>query len=209
MSYRVNFRGNDGFSLGPIGYIITINIILLIVTLIKPTLTNYLGLPSNMVGIVNPFYRIPGFLDQPWSILTSIFIHGSLWHLFTNMITLFFFGNYLIRLVGNKYFLLIYFIAGLFGGLIYMLLSDAGIAIGASGAVFGVAGALTVLRPKLKVMIIPIPVPIPLWASTLFGFVLLSLPIVNGIAWQAHLGGLVIGAVAGWLLKRSRRVYFY
>lgn len=199
MSYRVSYRGRNGFSLGPIGFIISINLILLIVTLIQPDLRIELGLIPHF------------FLSRPWTMVTNMFVHAGMWHFFTNMLTLFFFGNYLVRLIGSRTFLTIYFLAGLLGNAFYIILGqEYSVAIGASGAVFGVAGALTILRPKLKVFIMPIPVPIPLWVSTVGGFVLLSLPTVGGnIAWQAHLGGLIFGCLAGLVLRKKLHTNFY
>lgn len=195
MSYRVSYRGSDGFSLGPIGFLISINLILLVVTLIMPELRISLGL--------SPYY----FTSRPWTIVTNLFVHAGIWHILTNMLTLYFFGSYLSRLVGNRNFLLIYFLGGLLGNGFYLWLGQPlSVAIGASGAVFAVAGALTVLRPKLRVFIIPIPVPIPLWVAVLGGFAILSIPsFASNIAWQAHLGGLILGLAAGFLLRRKTR----
>jgi membrane associated rhomboid family serine protease len=200
MSYRVSYRGSGGFSLGPIGFLISINLIMIIVTYVKPDLIYVLGL--------SPYY----FTSRPWTIITNLFIHASIWHILANMLTLYFFGSYLSRLVGNRNFLLIYFLGGLLGNAFYLWLGPTlSVAIGASGAVFAVAGALTVLRPKLTVYIIPIPVPIPLWVAVLGGFALLSIPFassVMNIAWQAHLGGLVLGLAAGFFLRRRTRWLF-
>jgi membrane associated rhomboid family serine protease len=198
MSYRVSYRGSNGFSLGPIGFLISINLILLIVTLIMPEIRYTLGL--------SPYY----FTQRPWTIITNLFIHAGIWHILTNMLTLYFFGSYLSRLVGNRNFLLIYFLGGLLGNAFYLWLGPTlSVAIGASGAVFAVAGTLTVLRPKLTVFIIPIPVPIPLWIAVIGGFAILSIPwFASNIAWQAHLGGLVLGLAAGLLLRqRTRRLF--
>lgn len=211
MQYRVSYRGDDGFKPGPIGYLIIVNLILLIITLIVPRLRFDLGLAPFV------FFSTPwSFIDnQPWTIITNMFIHAGIWHFFTNMLTLFFFGNYLNRLIGSRNFLILYFIAGLVGNVFYLLFAQISastmfsVAIGASGAVFGIAGALTVLRPKLKVFVIPIPVPIPLWVAILGGFLILSIPGFGGnIAWQAHLGGLVVGALAG-LFFRKKTAYYY
>ena len=198
MSYRVSYRGSDGFSLGPIGFLISINLIMLVVTLINEDLRFTLGL--------SPYF----FTSRPWTIITNLFVHAGIWHILTNMVTLYFFGSYLSRLVGNKYFLIIYFLGGLLGNVFYLWLGPTlSVAIGASGAVFAVAGALTVLRPKLTVFIIPIPVPIPLWIAVLGGFALLSIPaFASNIAWQAHLGGLILGLAAGFLLRRKTRWLF-
>lgn len=150
------------------------------------------------------------FLQQPWTIITDIFAHGSIWHILFNMITLYFFGTFLIRLVGTRDFLIIYFLGGIIGNIFFMLFaylnfltSPYSIVIGASGAIFALGGALAVLTPRLRVFVFPIPVPMPLWAAVIGGFVLVSF--VGGVAWQGHLGGLVTGLAAGWLLRKSIR----
>jgi membrane associated rhomboid family serine protease len=148
------------------------------------------------------------FLQHPWTIVTNLFMHGNIWHILFNMITLYFFGTFLIRLVGTRDFLLIYFLGGIAGNLVFMLFayfniltSAFSIVIGASGAIFALGGALAVLTPKLRVFVFPIPVPMPLWVAVIGGFVLMIF--VGGVAWQGHLGGLVFGLLAGLALRRS------
>ena len=150
------------------------------------------------------------FLERPWTIVTNLFMHGSIWHILFNMITLYFFGTFLIRLVGTRDFLLIYFLGGIVGNLVFMLFayfyfltSPYSIVIGASGAVFALGGALALLTPRLRVFVFPIPVPMPLWVAVIGGFVIISF--VGGIAWQGHLGGLVAGLIAGLILRRGVR----
>ena len=75
------------------------------------------------------------------------------------------------------------------------------LAIGASGAVFAIGGALTVLRPSIKVFIFPIPAPLPLWVAVIGGFVILSF--MPNIAWEAHLGGLLFGLGVGYFFKKK------
>ena len=91
---------------------------------------------------------------------------------------------------------------------LYILLGEPlSIAVGASGAVFALGGTLAMMRPKLRVIVFPIPVPLPLWVAVIGGFVILSfLPYV---AWQAHLGGLIIGSIAGYTFKRKERYYSF
>ena len=195
MAYRVTFRGDRGFNLGPIGYLIITNIVLYIATSISPRLIDLFG------------FSRADFLNMPWTILTNLFIHApfpTIWHILGNMFTLYFFGSYLIQLIGKRNLLVIYFVGGLVGNIFFMLLGlPFSIAIGASGAIFAVGGALAVLRPNLKVFIIPIPVPIPLWVAVIGGFLIIS----PGVAWQAHLGGLVFGLVAAYFFRRQRRFY--
>jgi membrane associated rhomboid family serine protease len=153
------------------------------------------------------------FLQQPWTIVTNLFMHGSIWHILFNMITLYFFGTFLIRLVGTRDFLIIYFLGGIVGNIFFMLFaylnfftSPYSIVIGASGAIFALGGALAVLTPKLRVFVFPIPVPMPLWIAVIGGFVIVSF--VGGVAWQGHLGGLVFGMLAGLVLRRRIRTPF-
>ncbi len=194
MAYRIGYSRGQGFTLGPIGFLIVANLILLIATTVRPEFVRYLAL--NRVF----------FISQPWTIITSMFVHNGIFHIFFNMFTLYFFGNFLIRLLGEKIFLFIYFIGGITGGILFLLMSSQFTwAVGASGAVFAVVGAIVVLRPKIKVYIFPIPAPIPLWMAVI-GFVLLSF--LPSIAWQAHLGGLVFGLGVGYLFKRGRQIYF-
>ena len=181
----------------PIWVIMGINLILLIVYSIERDLILYhLGL-------------IPIIIDhKPWTIITSIFLHGGIWHLLTNMITLFFFGRYISTLLGGRKFLTVYFVGGILGNLLYLLLGDPYIpAIGASGAVFALGGVLAVMRPKIRVIILPVPVPIPLWVAVIGGFLLIS--VFPGVAWQAHLGGLAWGLAIGYFFKKRERTYYY
>ena len=187
-------RRSPGFSLGPIEFLILANILMFIVTLIRPELRFSLGLNQLL------------FPDRPWTLLTSMFVHADFWHVFANMFTLYFFGRYVHMLVGEGKFLLVYFVGGLLGGGLYLLMSSPfSIAVGASGAVFAVAGALTVMRPKLRVFIIPIPVPLPLWVAVIGGCLIISF--FPYVAWQAHLGGLVFGLVMGYFFRRKRRFF--
>ena len=152
-------------------------------------------------------FQPASFLARPWTIVTNLFIHSGVWHIFANMITLYFFGSFLCRLIGVKKFLLVYFAGGIVGNILFFLLppSPLSTAIGASGAVFALAGVLVVMMPKLRVLLYFI-VPLPLWVVVLVFFVIWSF--LPGIAWQAHLGGLVLGLVAGYIFRRRAR-YFY
>jgi membrane associated rhomboid family serine protease len=175
--------------------IIAINLLLFIATLINRDLILFLGLQP------------VSLLARPWTIVTNLFIHGGVWHILANMITLYFFGGFLCRLIGVKKFLVVYFSGGILGNIFYLLLppSPFSIAIGASGAIFALAGVLVVMMPNLRVLLYFI-VPLPLWVVVLVFFVLWSF--IPGIAWQAHLGGLVLGLVAGFFFRRRGR-YFY
>lgn len=174
--------------------LIGVNLALFIATLITPSVVYLLGLQPATV------------LERPWTLLTNMFVHAGIGHIIFNMLTLFFFGTYLGRLVGEVWFLAVYFVGGLVGNAFYILLGPAySVAVGASGAIFALGGALAVMVPRTKVFVFPIPVPIPLWAAIIGGFVIISF--WPGVAWQAHLGGLLLGLVAGYYFRRQKRFY--
>jgi len=180
----------------PIWVLIGLNFILFVVTLVNQDVFSLL------------WFRPLTFSSRPWTILTSLFIHAGFWHIIANMFTLYFFGRQLSRLVGRNSFLAVYFIGGIVGNILFMLLASPFTPlVGASGAIFAIGGALAVMRPKIKVLIFPVPVPVPLWAAIIGIFVVLSF--VPSIAWQAHLGGLIVGLIAGYFFRmRERRLYF-
>jgi membrane associated rhomboid family serine protease len=175
--------------------LVAANLLLFIAVLIHSQLVILLGLQP------------VSFLERPWTIVTNLFIHGSIWHIVANMVTLYFFGRYLSMLIGDARFLIVYFLGGIVGNLFYMLLGPSySIAIGASGAVFAIGGALAVMAPKLRVFVFPIPAPLPLWAGVIGVFVVIS--ILPYVAWEAHLGGLVFGLLAGYFFRRRQRNMF-
>ena len=188
-------RRYSTFSLNALWFLIIVNFLIFIVTLVKPDAIFLLGL--------TPAY----FLHQPWTIITNLFVHGSLWHIIFNMISLYFLGSFLARIVGEKNFLKIYFAGGVLGNIFYIFLgSPFSIGIGASGAIFALGGTLAMIAPRVPVFVFLIPVPVPLWAAILIFLLIYVLP---GIAWQAHLGGLVLGLIAGYFLKKKGRLHYF
>jgi len=197
-----SYRSSRGDSLAPVLAIIILCFLVYIATIVGGFL-DYDLIP--LLGL-----QTASFLAEPWTIVTNLFVHGSIWHLLFNMITLYFFGTFLVRLVGTRAFLITYFVGGIVGNIFFMffaligfLTSPFSIVIGASGAIFALGGALAVLTPKLRVYVFPIPAPMPLWVAVIGGFLILSF--VGGIAWQGHLGGLVAGLIAGLILRRGVR----
>jgi membrane associated rhomboid family serine protease len=187
--------GYEWFTQNPVLVIIVVNLVFFLATSIRYSLVHTLGLSPTL------------FLERPWTILTSLFIHFDFWHVFGNMITLFFFGRVLHQIVGQNRFLLVYFVGGIVGNIFYILFNlSSGIpVIGASGAVYAIAGALVVMMPNLRVLVWFIA-PMPLWVVVLLFFILWSF--IPGVAWQAHLGGLVTGLVAGYIFRKSGKYYY-
>ncbi|MBN2014130.1 MAG: rhomboid family intramembrane serine protease [Candidatus Altiarchaeota archaeon] len=145
---------------------------------------------------------------EPWRMITSMFIHGSFGHLLMNMLALYFFGMWMERIVSEREVINIYFIGGIAGSLFYVFFafltpfaSIDTIAVGASGALFAVGGALAVMKPNIRVLIFPFPVPLPLWQAEIVIFFLVSF--FPNVAWEGHLGGLIAGAILGYYYKKK------
>jgi membrane associated rhomboid family serine protease len=163
--------------------------------------------PANPVVLFLGLARVL-LRQQPWTILTAIFVHGGFGHIIFNMISLYFLGSLFLRVKGERSFLAVFFLGGLAGNALYLLLAPANvIGIGASGAIFAIGGALAVLVPRVPVYIFFIPIPMPLWIAIVI-FLVLSF-FFTGVAWQAHLGGVLAGAIAGFLFRRRGQFHYF
>lgn len=142
-------------------------------------------------------YSYPG-LFQPWRMLTSVFAHVSILHIALNMYTFWIFGQLLEPLLGRWRYAALYLICGLAGSVAVFLLADPRQpVIGASGAIFGMLGAFLVIQRRLG-------------GSATQLLILVGLNLVIGffpgfhIAWQAHIGGLVVGGLLGLIFVETR-----
>jgi len=155
-----------------------------------------------------------------WTFLTSMFMHGGVFHLAVNMFVLFSLGSFCEQIIGRKRFFWFYILSGLFAGIVFVLLAGyfgntelgarifgspdiAG--VGASGAIFAIAGLFMILLPKLKFTIIFFPffslsayimIPLVLFATWLVSAGT-GLPVGN----TAHFGGFLIGVIYGFYLR--------
>jgi membrane associated rhomboid family serine protease len=146
-----------------------------------------------------------GFVGfEPWQLITSAFLHGSLPHIALNMYALYAFGGMVERVMGERRFAWLYFASVFTGSLVQLLVVtmalDQGVAptVGASGGVFGVLLAFAVLFPHSRVYIIPVPFPLKAWVMVT-GYALIELAsgvlgTTQGVAHFAHLGGM-LGAI--------------
>lgn len=192
------FRRPDGFTINPLLVLIIINVVLFVATSIKPDIRYELGFAPIL------------FTERAWTVITAMFIHSGFSHVLFNMLALFFFGRTLKAYVGENRFLIVYFVGGIAGNLLYYAFNSDpntvgaySIVLGASGAIYAIGGALAVMVPKMKVLFWGI-IPMPLWLLVAVFFGIMSLPVVSGfgIAWESHLGGLVTGLIAGYFLRR-------
>ena len=137
--------------------------------------------------------------DTWWQPLTSGFLHAGLLHLLFNMYALWVTGQYLEPLLGRLRFSALYFVsllAGAAGGLLLPGTADSSL-VGASGGIFGLFAAMFVVNRHLGRQTGQIA------ALIVINFVIGV--VYAGISWQAHLGGLLAGAVVAWVMARGRR----
>ncbi len=147
-------------------------------------------------GTYSPVYTSGQYgVFEPWRMLTSAFLHGGLWHLAMNLVSLWLFGRVLEPMFGRLRYTMLLLVSALGGSFAVSLLAPTTAVIGASGMVFGLIGAWFVVMRRLQQDITPMIVLIAL-------NVVVSL-MNPGISWEAHLGGALTGVIAASVLLRD------
>ncbi|HLC32062.1 MAG TPA: rhomboid family intramembrane serine protease [Candidatus Nanoarchaeia archaeon] len=157
--------------------------------------------------------------EKLWTLFTHMFVHGGILHLLMNMFVLFSLGGLCEKIIGRKRFIWFYLLSGIFAGVLSVLLAgffgygigerffgSASVSmVGASGAIFAIAGLFMMLLPRLKFSIIFFPffslpayIMVPLVLFLTWGIsIAAALPIGN----VAHFGGFLAGVLYGWYLR--------
>jgi len=159
-----------------------------------------------------PYDTVP--VPEGVTLLSYMFLHGDIFHLLSNMLFLWVFGDNVEDAMGHTKFLVFFLICGVAGGLAHAFMQPASKLplIGASGAVAGVIGAYLLLHPRVLVWVlafrfIPLKIPAALvlgvWVLTQFVMVLVKQTEPEQVAWWAHIGGLVTGALLVIPLRRG------
>jgi membrane associated rhomboid family serine protease len=195
-----------------------------------------LMLGARTESLINTFGYIPARMTHPAAfgttqlevtitLVTSLFLHGGLVHLFGNMIYLWIFGGGVEEALGRFRFIIFYVVSGAVGSLTHTALFPNSLvpSIGASGSIAGVLGAFLVLQPGARIItLFPLVVYwamaeiralifLPVWFAMQFlnGFLALTAAQrtqeVAGIAWWAHVGGFLFGAVVGAGARLAKR----
>ena len=141
-------------------------------------------------------YYAPLGFSQPWRLLTSLLAHGSPLHLLSNMFSLFIIGRMLEPALGHIRYFALFLISGVGGLAAVALVVPGNPVLGASGAIFGMLGALLVLIRRFGGNATQILVVVAI--NMVIGFVL------PGVAWQAHIGGFIAGAALTAIFVRTR-----
>jgi rhomboid protease GluP len=159
------------------------------------------GLVTQPPDVLGKGALVPALVAQgrAWLLFTSMFLHAGFVHLALNMLSLYFLGSFVEVAFGRGRFLALYLTSGLAGGLAYLYFGDFdGTVVGASGAIFGILGALFVLERKGSIMT----------GGQVAGLIVLNLIFtfaVSNISVGGHVGGLIGGVVLMWLLVHTRR----
>jgi membrane associated rhomboid family serine protease len=178
----------------------------------------YIGQWVTQQRLTQAWYLNPSIIEsEPWRVLTSAFLHSPalILHLLFNMYALFAFGPVLETFLGRARFLALYLIGALGGSFAVVALYQLNIvtggaidvatggflkpisALGASGAIFALMGALFALRKALGINMQQLVIVLVI--NLAIGF------FVPNVAWQAHLGGLLAGFALGMVFSRTRR----
>jgi len=137
------------------------------------------------------------FRGEYYRLVSSMFVHASIAHLAGNMLFLLVFGLRAEEMFSLPEYLMVYLLGGLAGNLVSLWLLPSSFSVGASGAIFGMFGAVTVFaRRSVNQSIV---------GALIYGFFLLFISSGQGVNVFAHLGGLVCGLIIGYLLATRRK----
>ena len=154
---------------------------------------NFLETSMNVMSGLGQFNYYVLNCGYYWQLFTSMFVHANLAHLANNMIFLLIFGFRAEELFTEKEYLAIYFVSGLFGNILTLLLGPDVVSVGASGAIFGMFGACIVYIYQSII------------AVAFYSMILFMMSSGAGVNVFAHFGGLLIGLLLGYLFARMRR----
>ncbi|MFC2143731.1 rhomboid family intramembrane serine protease, partial [Candidatus Aenigmatarchaeota archaeon] len=153
------------------------------------------------------------FFQQPWTLVTSVFLHGSLEHLLSNILFWFFFGMAVESELGKKKYLLVFFLGAFMGNFLGLFFyAPETLFIGASAGIFALVGVGMLVRP-LDVSFYPLIIPIPLallgLAYIIFNVYAFIVAPADNISYIGHIGGVMVGFLfglhrSGW--KKSMKI---
>ncbi len=154
----------------------------------------------DMGALFGPYTVLKG---EWWRLLTAMFLHGGMTHILMNMFSLYIVGRGVEMYFDTKSYLSIYFFSGIIGGLVSLYIHPVSVGVGASGAIFGVFGALAGFflahRDRIashsKAFMKDFGIIIAI--NLLIG---LSIPSIDV---SAHIGGLIVGFIGGFVLSKD------
>lgn len=172
----------------------------------SPAITNILVIAITVVSLIGMLFPavnaalsygaryslvLPGYF-QPWRILTMNFVHGGILHLLINMFSFWVLGSQLERIMGRGRYSLVLLSSTAGAALAVALLQPQMVTVGASGVIFGMFGAMVPYAIKARANLTGFLVIVGI--NLVWGF------LVPGVAWQAHVGGMIFGAAVSAML---------
>lgn len=168
-------------------------------------------LQNTLSWVTSALIFVPRFvLVRPWTLVTYMFLHGGLMHLAFNMLALFFFGPRVEERLGSRSFLVLYFVSGISGAILSLIMGPSAAVLGASAAVFGVMLAFAWFWPDAPIMIwgiLPVPARMLVIITTVLSLWSGLGGSRSGIAHFAHLGGYAGAFLYLKWLQRERQAF--
>lgn len=197
--------------------LIVVNVLVFVLFFLFKTIAFLFQLPSDFLLEWFVFPKDIGeFLFKPWSIITYAFLHSSIWHIFSNMLILYYAGIYFLNYFSPKKLLNFYFLGAIFGALVYMASynlfpafqgTGRSYLIGASAAVMSVFIGIATHIPHMRIRLIILG-SIKFWWIAAFFVVLdiVQIPINNPGGHLAHLGGAAFGYLYAKQLGKGNNI---
>ncbi|MGD9783505.1 MAG: rhomboid family intramembrane serine protease [Hyphomicrobiaceae bacterium] len=177
----------------------------------EAAIASFAVIPVELFGVSGASLQQSVAVPENLTLISYQFFHGDAWHLIGNMIFLWVFGDNVEDAMGHVRFLIFYLVCGILAGLTHALIAPtSGVPlIGASGSVAGVIAAYLMLHPRVQVWVLAFSIiPMRISASIVLGVwiitqvIMVMTPEVGPVAWWAHIGGLVAGALLVVVFKR-------
>lgn len=174
------------------------------------------------ISFVTKLFAVPADIssltDKPWSIFTYMFLQEEFWHLFFNMLMLYYGGQIFLQYFTQKQLLLTYIFGGLFGALFFIMsfnifpvfenMRDSAVALGASASVLSILIAAATYQPEYKLNLFLLGEVKMKWIAIIFVIIdLLSIPKGNSGGHIAHLGGALWGFLYAFMLRKDFDIY--
>lgn len=209
MNYQNSqYSPNTQFSVFPpaVKHLLIINV-LVFIAMGTPAIGPFLQRYGMLYPLGSGYFHV-------WQLVTYMFLHASLGHIFFNLFALWMFGQSLENFWGTRRFTVYYFLTGIGAALLHMLIGGGGApTLGASGAVYGILLAFGMMFPERRIMLLFPPIPIKAkYFVAIFGVIELVSGISranSGVAHFAHLGGMLVGfiLIKYWGLKKEDSYY--
>lgn len=200
--------------------LILINVVIWIICLFISVFTWLFNISD--ISFVTKLFAVPADIsslaEKPWSIFTYMFLQEEFWHLFFNMLMLYYGGKIFLQYFSQKQLILTYIIGGIFGALFFILAFNAfpvfenkiavSFALGSSASVLSILIAAATYQPEYKLNLFLLGEVKMKWIAIIFVIIdILSIPKGNSGGHIAHLGGALWGFLYAYMLRKDFDIY--